>query len=144
MPFILEERGLKRHFQQTSLVVVVRGKECCHDSVQALVKLPSLLSSGLLSLAVVPIAKTLISAVLFVPQLGSSFSDGSDNLHHRKSFIFTPAVLLPFYAGALFSIDFLTNPCLDSVSRNSRISSRVAFLVDPRLGTSCLCLVSRS
>ncbi|GJZ64698.1 hypothetical protein Tco_0621119 [Tanacetum coccineum] len=26
-PFVLEERGLKRHFQQTSLVIVVRGTD---------------------------------------------------------------------------------------------------------------------
>ncbi|GKE01998.1 hypothetical protein Tco_1389981, partial [Tanacetum coccineum] len=31
-PFILEERGLKRHFQQTSLVVVVRGLNCCDQT----------------------------------------------------------------------------------------------------------------
>ncbi|GKA61035.1 hypothetical protein Tco_0760442 [Tanacetum coccineum] len=31
-PFVLEERGLKRHFQQTSLVVVVRGLNCCDQT----------------------------------------------------------------------------------------------------------------
>ncbi|GKG01889.1 hypothetical protein Tco_0306594, partial [Tanacetum coccineum] len=31
-PFVLEERGLKRHFQQTSLVVMVRGLDYCDQT----------------------------------------------------------------------------------------------------------------
>ncbi|GKF77638.1 hypothetical protein Tco_0230108, partial [Tanacetum coccineum] len=33
MPFVLEERGLKRHFQQTSLVVVVREGEANSETL---------------------------------------------------------------------------------------------------------------
>ncbi|GKG24342.1 hypothetical protein Tco_0394970 [Tanacetum coccineum] len=31
-PFVLKERGLKRHFQQTPLVVVERGLNCCDQT----------------------------------------------------------------------------------------------------------------
>ncbi|GJU19727.1 hypothetical protein Tco_1153069 [Tanacetum coccineum] len=34
-PFVLEERGLKRHFQQTSLVVMVRGKLKTQDRISS-------------------------------------------------------------------------------------------------------------